>query len=82
MLPVTDETAHLELSGVSWRKSHRSNPHGNCVELADLPGGAVAVRNSRNPYGTALVYPRMAFVAFIQGVKNGDFDGVRDPCRH
>jgi hypothetical protein len=58
---------------VIWRKSGRSNPSGNCVELAALPAGA-AVRNSRDPEGPALIYTRDEIVAFIQGVKDGDFD--------
>ncbi len=34
---------------VTWQKSSFSNPSGNCVELAPLPGGGVAMRNSRDP---------------------------------
>ena len=31
------------LSGLAWQKSRRSNPSGNCVELAELPdGGGIA----------------------------------------
>jgi hypothetical protein len=62
------------IDGVVWRKSKRSNPYGNCVELAALPGGAVAMRNSRHPDGPALVYTRDEIVAFLGGVKDGDFD--------
>ncbi len=41
---------------VTWRKSKASNPTGACVEVAPLPHGDVAVRNSRHPSGPALVY--------------------------
>ena len=46
------------MDGVVWRKSHFSNPSGNCVELAELPDGRVAMRNSRDPEGPALIYTR------------------------
>jgi hypothetical protein len=37
-----------QLEGVTWQKSGRSNPSGNCVECAALPDGSVAMRNSRD----------------------------------
>jgi Domain of unknown function (DUF397) len=64
------------LHGVVWRKSRRSNPSGNCVELAELADGAVAVRNSRHPAGPALIYTRAEIAAFILGAKDGDFDAL------
>ena len=64
-----------ELPGVTWQKSRRSNPSGNCVELARLPGGAgIAVRNSRDPHGPALIYTDAEIEAFILGARDGDFD--------
>ncbi len=58
----------------SWHKSSLSNPSGNCVEMALLPGRHVAVRNSRDPHGPALIYTRDEIVALLDGVRNGDFD--------
>ncbi|POM23403.1 hypothetical protein BTM25_45560 [Actinomadura rubteroloni] len=57
-----------------WQKSRRSDPGGNCVELAELPGGDIAVRNSRYPDGPFLVYTRAEVEAFVGGAKDGDFD--------
>jgi hypothetical protein len=63
-----------DLGAVTWQKSRRSNPSGNCVEVAGLPDGDVAVRNSRDPHGPALIYTRAELAAFIAGARDGDFD--------
>jgi hypothetical protein len=62
------------LPDLVWQKSRRSNPSGNCVEVALLPGGGVAIRNSRDPDGPALVYTPDEVAAFLGGVLDGDFD--------
>ena len=67
---------HLQSRGLLWRKSTASNPGGNCVELAELPGGNIAVRNSRHPRGSMLVYTRAEIAAFIAGVRDGEFDDL------
>jgi hypothetical protein len=64
------------IEGVEWKKSARSNPGGNCVELAALPGGGFAVRNSRFPEGPALIYTRAEIEAFLGGAKDGEFDAL------
>ncbi len=69
-------TPASQLPGLVWQKSHRSNPSGNCVEMAGLPGGGIAVRNSRDPEGPALIYTRDEISAFIAGARDGDFDNL------
>ena len=59
-----------------WRKAMASNPSGACVEVAPLPGGGVAVRNSRHPEGPALIYTRAEIAAFLAGAKAGEFDDL------
>ena len=65
-----------QLPMARWRKSQASNPSGCCVEVAELPEGEIAVRNSRHPSGPALVYTRAEVAAFLTGVKNGEFDDL------
>ena len=65
-----------ELTEVNWLKSKHSNPNGACVEVATLPGGEIAVRNSRFPGGPALVYTRAEIEAFLAGAKDGEFDDL------
>lgn len=66
-----------QLPALRWRKSGRSNPSGNCVELARLPDAdAIALRNSRHPEGPALIYTLAEIEAFILGARDGDFDDL------
>ncbi|MEU7551383.1 DUF397 domain-containing protein [Streptomyces sp. NPDC044571] len=62
------------IPGAVWVKSSASVGNGNCVELAALGGGAVAVRNSRFPDGPALVFTAAEIAAFIEGAKRSEFD--------
>jgi hypothetical protein len=62
-----------QLERAIWRKSQRSNPSGNCVEIAFLNGDQIAMRNSRHPDGPALIFTRDDWDAFIGGAQDGDF---------
>lgn len=73
---LTNITSADLLGPVVWRKSLASNPSGDCVELAALPDGDVAVRNSRDPRGPALLYTRAEIAAFLAGAKAGEFDDL------
>jgi hypothetical protein len=45
------------------------------VELAQLPGGAgVAMRNSRDPMGPALIYTVDEIAAFLDDARAGELD--------
>ena len=63
-----------QLEGAIWRKSQRSNSQGACVELARLDPATVAMRNSRDPKGTALIYPATAVRAMVSALRSGEFD--------
>jgi hypothetical protein len=64
-----------DLSFPVWRKSSASNGNGgnNCVEVA-LLDAAVAIRDSKNPDGPALVFCSAEWDAFVDGAKRGEFD--------
>jgi Domain of unknown function (DUF397) len=57
-----------------WVKSSLSFANGNCVEVKDLPGGGIGVRNSRYPDGPVLAFTLEEWHAFLGGVRNGEFD--------
>jgi hypothetical protein len=71
---IANGTPAPQLPVNRWVKSTYSGV-GNCVELAELPDGAgIAVRNSNDPEGPALVYTKAEIEAFIRGAAAGDFD--------
>lgn len=74
MQPIYNGVPAGQLPKVVWTKSSWSNPDGNCVEVATLPDGDIAVRNSRDPHGPALVYTPGEIEAFVLGAKTGEFD--------
>ncbi|THV33951.1 DUF397 domain-containing protein [Glycomyces buryatensis] len=64
-------------SSIVWQKAERSNSQGACVEMAALPGGEeIAVRNSRDPEGPALIYTVDEIRALVAGAQDGDFDNL------
>src|SRR5262252_999893 len=63
----------IVLSNLRWFKSSRS-ASGACVEVAHLPGGGVAVRDSKDRGLAPHIYTRRQWAAFLAGVKNGEFD--------
>ena len=58
------------LDGARWRKSSRSSDVANCVEVA-FAGPVVALRDSKNPAGSALAVPPPAWTAFTTAVSTG-----------
>jgi hypothetical protein len=58
-----------------WRKSTRSSGGGNCVEVSIAEtGDAIAVRDTKNRDGGTLIFPPSQWLAFIDGVRDGEFN--------
>ena len=56
-----------------WCKSSISALNGSCVEVAIQQDG-VAVRDSKDPAGPALEFTAVEWLAFLAGVRSGEFD--------
>lgn len=63
---ATDRAAELQ---AEWQKSLYSGSRGGqCVELARLENGDIAMRNSRDPDGTVLVFTQAEMARFLEGL--------------
>jgi hypothetical protein len=65
----------MDLSRAVFRKSSRSDANGQCTEVALNVPGVVAVRDSKDVAGPVLTFAPGEWRAFVDGVKDGEFDG-------
>lgn len=71
---MNDAKAELyarDLTGAIWRKASASGAEHDCVEVAELQGGAKAVRDSKNPRRKPLRFTASEWAAFQEGVIAG-----------
>jgi hypothetical protein len=64
-----------DLPGAAWRKSSYSGGNeGQCIEAADVREShdGIAIRDSKNPAGPALLLPAAAFSTFIAAAATGE----------
>jgi hypothetical protein len=70
-----DKNKDVDLSQAVWRRSARSDGTGQSVEVATgLADGYVAVRDSSDPDGPALIFTPAEWEAFVGGAQDGEFD--------
>jgi Domain of unknown function (DUF397) len=62
-----------DISHAVWISSRRCN-NSACVQVAHLPGGMVALRDSKDTSKSAHVFDSDEWASFVAGVKAGDFD--------
>lgn len=55
-----------------WHKGSFSGDAG-CVEVADLDQ-LIMLRHSKDPDGAVLKFTRTEWAAFVEGVRDGEFD--------
>ena len=60
--------------GLVWRTSTASGGGNQCVEVADLPDGGRAVRDSKDRDGAVLRFTAGEWAAFLAGARSGEFD--------
>jgi Domain of unknown function (DUF397) len=63
-------------AGIHWKKSSWSAQNGNCVEVAELPGNNIGVRDSKDSAAgcPVLIFTLSEWSSFVWSLKGGRFD--------
>ncbi|GEC05601.1 hypothetical protein SSP24_32560 [Streptomyces spinoverrucosus] len=72
--PIRNGMPAPELGARGWSKPWSDDAGGACVEVLKLDDGRVAVRQSTDPEGPALVFTPGEVSSFLTGVKAGEAD--------
>ncbi len=72
--PIYNGMPARQLGTEGWLKPWSGGNGGNCVEAMKLADGRVAMRQSNDPDGPALIYTLGEIHAFIEGAKAGQAD--------
>ena len=62
------------LAGAHWIKASASSSGNGCVEVAHLPGGRVALRDSKDITRPAHIYSARAWDRLLSSAKLGQLD--------
>jgi Domain of unknown function (DUF397) len=63
-----------DLRRAEWRTSTFSGGNGSCVEVATNLPGIIAVRDSKDRQGPALVFTPDKWTAFLAGIRADEFN--------
>lgn len=72
--PVRNGMPSRELGTQGWSKPWSDDAGGACVEAKKLRDGRIALRQSTDPEGPALVFTPHEMTNFLAGVKAGAAD--------
>jgi len=64
----------LATAGLKWRVSSYCGGNGECVAVAKLPDGDVAIKDTKEHDGHLLRFSQREWRAFLAGVRAGEFD--------
>ncbi|MFD7663598.1 DUF397 domain-containing protein [Streptomyces sp. NPDC059788] len=71
--PPGPDPARTARYGARWRRSSHSTGMNNCVETARVGPGLLAVRDSKNTAGPALLFTTTAWRSFVSGLADSRF---------
>ncbi|MDI3423370.1 DUF397 domain-containing protein [Streptomyces luteolus] len=66
------EWVESQLRDAQWLTSSASSGGTNCVQVAFLDQGIVALRDSKNPNRAPHLFTDSEYDAFISGIQNGE----------
>ncbi|MFH8410776.1 DUF397 domain-containing protein [Streptomyces sp. NPDC018019] len=75
-VPSGHDRSRTARLGTRWRRSSRSTGMNNCVETARIGSGLLAVRDSKNTAGPALLFTAAAWTSFVDGLADHRFTKV------
>ncbi len=66
-----------DITRATWQKSSFSGYNGSCFEIARLPSDRIGVRDTKDRgSGPVLVFNQDEWIAFMAGLKAGEFDSI------